>query len=181
MDRVDVRPLVWAINRWFLVHGALAWVAAIGTVMLLGLLFLFAGSVRSYLETKAEWESRQATAMAGDSPPSTVRPLPFPFYAERFGLTATALEALKIDESLPEKISFTYDRNQDSGLVRQTATLNVDSAWQDVGQLLDRAQMAIPAAYISRLRVARDSDQDILLGAEVQLTLIYRDPLESVE
>lgn len=112
-----------------------------------------------------------ATAAWGEDEP----PMPFPAYAERFELTAQTLEALRIDESLPVKIAFRYDRDPDAGLVRQTATLNVTSRWQDLGALLDRAQTAIPTAYISRLQLSRESDTDPTLGAEVQFTLVFMD------
>lgn len=182
MGRLDLRHLAWAINRWFLVHGVLAWVAAVGAALLLASLVLLVDSARRHaaLEARLERQSGPAVAMAarGEDEP----PLPFPAYAERFELTAQTLEALRIDESLPGKIAFRYDRDPEAGLVRQTASLNVTSRWQDLGALLDRAQTAIPTAYISRLQLSRDSDTDPALGGEVQFTLVFMDvPRESAE
>jgi len=181
MDRLGIRHFAWNITRWFLVHGVIAWVAAVGAALLLASLVLLVDSVRRHAALEARLESQSGAAVAmvarGED-----EPLLFPAYAERFELTAQTLEALRIDESLPGKIAFRYDRHPEAGLVRQTATLNVASGWQDLGALLDRAQMAIPTAYISRLQLSRDSYTDPALGGEVQFTLVFMDtPQESAE
>lgn len=175
MERVDVRGLVWSINRWFLLRGAVAWVITIGAMTLLAFVLLLAASLREYNLLKSHWEvqARQAIEPGWQSQPTV--PLPFPTYAERFEVTAKTLGALRIDESLPGKITFAYDRNVEAGLVRQIATMNVDSRWQEIGGLLERAQMTIPTAYISRLHIARDTEQDPVIGAEIHFTLVYRD------
>lgn len=174
MGRLDIRRLAWGINRLFLVHGVLAWVAAVGAATLLASLWLLVGSARHHAALEARLGRYSGTAVAAAVRDEDER-LPFPAYAERFALTARTLEALRIDESQPGKIAFRYDRDPEAGLVRQTATLNLTSRWQDLGALLDRAQTAIPTAYISRLQLSRDSEMDPALGAEVQFTLVFMD------
>ena len=175
MVRLDIRHFAWGITRWFLVHGVLAWVAAVGAALLLASLWLLVGSARHHAALEARLDSQSGPAVATAARGEEEPPLPFPAYAERFALTARTLDALRIDETLPGKIAFRYDRDPDAGLVRQTATLDVTSRWQDLGALLDRAQTAIPTAYISRLQLSRDSDTDPALGAEVQFTLVFMD------
>lgn len=138
-------------------------------------LSLLANSARQYAGLKTELESQSGSIAEVDVPDRADAVLPFPTYSERFDLTTRVLKALRIDESLPGKISFAYDSNTETGVVRQTATLNVASRWQEIGGLLDRAQSAIPTAYISRLQISRDTESDPELGAEVQLTLVYLD------
>lgn len=181
MGRLDVRRFVWNANRWFLVQPAVAWVVTVGGAVLVVVLLLLVGSARQYAGVKAQWESLAALLVeVGEPSPGDDLP-EFPSYAERFEVNAKALSALHIEESLPGKISFGYEANPEAGLVRQTATLNVASRWQEVGGLLDRAQAAIPTGYISRLQISRDSDQEWELGAEVQFTVVFREAIHGDE
>ncbi|MCD9026846.1 hypothetical protein LDO26_01265 [Luteimonas sp. BDR2-5] len=180
MDRLDPRRLVWTVNRWFLLRGAVAWIVAVGAATLLLVLLLLAASLRQYNVLKSQLESPGIQVNEVGEQDSPAAPLPFPSYGQRFDVTARALEAFRIEESLAGKITFAYDSSEDARLVRQTATMNIDSQWHEVGALLDRAQMAIPTAYISRLHIAREAEHDALIEAEIKFTLVYRDRAEDV-
>lgn len=178
MGRLDIRRLLWGVNRWFLVHGVLARVSVVGAALLLGALWLLVDSSRRHAALEAQLEGRAEVAAASVIRSEEGGRLPFPVYAERFALTTQALEALRVDESLPGSIAFRYDRDSETGFVRQTATFAVNSRWEDLGGLLDQAQSAIPTAYISRLQLSRDTDTESTLRAEVQFTLVFVDAPE---
>lgn len=177
MAALDPRAVAWAVNRWFLVRGATAWVIAGGCVLVLAALLLLAGSLQRHASLEARWDA-QATAVAGagDSLAEAAPAPVFPAYAERFEHTRRLLDALHIDESLPGKASFSWEHSDDPGLVTQTLTLQVEASWQDMGALLDRAQAELPTAYIARLALSRERGDDVAVETGLQFTLVYRAP-----
>lgn len=175
MARVDVRRLAWAVNRWFLLRGRGAWLIAAGLLALLWVLVLLAASLRQHMETKARWEDRVLAAV-GEGAAEAPEPLAFPRFAQRFETTAEMLDALGIDQSLAGKASIAWDRSDESGLATQTLTLDMQAPWERIGETLDRAQSAVPTAYIARLDLSRDSALDDRVSAGLRITLVYRDP-----
>ena len=177
MARVDVRRLAWAVNRWFLIRGAGAWVIAAGTLCLLWALLLTAGSLRHHVVMKERLQEHDGLApdIAVDEGPAS--PI-FPYFAERFDHTVRMFEALGIDESLAGKATLAWDRSPDSALVTQTLILNMQAPWEQVGATLDRVQTAVPTAYIARLGLSRDTSLDARVETELRITLVYRDPAQ---
>lgn len=176
MGAIDFRSLTWAVNRWFLMRGKLAWlISAVWLVLTIQVLLLAMSLLR--LASLDQEQGVAPTVAAVDVSPPTDEP--FPAFSERFALTAQALSKLKAGEIAPGKIKFAYDPIQDSRVIRQTATVAMNANWQELGPMLDSAQAIGRTAYLSRLRLAREDAGQSELKAEIQVTIAYRDVEEA--
>ena len=177
MARIEMKRLVWMINRWFLMRGPTMGIALLGSGVLGLLLVMLSLSLlrlehtgHSLQEYPAEIGFKKAPAAAEGSELTQ-----FPTMEERFKKTRQILAVLSKSGLQPAQIKFKYERSEDAALFRQIADFSVVASWKDVGEMLKRLQATDRAVYISKLRLARDSTEHQAITAEIQLAVVLAD------
>lgn len=172
MGGVDVRPLVWALHRGYLRHGA---------VFVLCLLGILAAVLMSVAIGAAWWQLRQAdqALIARLHEVRTVRGvpvtdgpadvLPLPAETQRFHITARILAGLEEAGFEPEQIRFKFENINDAGLIRQTAVFKLTAGWDDIARALAGLQASDRSIYLSKLRLERENPDDPRVTAEIQV------------
>jgi len=179
MARLDPRSLAWGVQRWFLVRGAAAWVIACGALLLLACVLLLVVTIRHHADMKARWGDQTArTERISDAAGNPPASLTLPGYEDRFEYTQRVLEALDVAGPHSEKATISWERRGESGLVMQTLSLQMQAPWEQIGGLLDRAQVDLHTGYIGRLSLTRDSANEAVVDAGLQFTVVYRESTE---
>lgn len=174
MARLDFRRLVWALHRGFLRHGIAFGLALAGATAVLALSIAVGGTW---------WRLRQAeaaqTAQLGElhaaanqtTPNAPAAVLPLPDAKQRFELTRRILSGLEEAGFTPEQIRFKFEDVSDAGLLRQTAVFELKARWEEIAQALAELQATDRSLYIAKLRLERETPDDALVVAEIQITM----------
>lgn len=174
MVQVIVKRAVWSANRLYLRHGVVAVVAALAVV---GVLVIFLGVIAAAFRLAQADMELIGRGEPLVSPTARVaisegrQQLPLPVAALRFEVTRRILTVLQDAQLSPERIRFKFENAGDAALTRQIATFTVKASWSEIADMLARLQATDRAVYIAKLRVFRESPDDQLLTAEVQLAL----------
>lgn len=178
MGAVNVKRLAWALNRGFLRHGAALGIGLLGMAWVLGLLAAMGWSWLR-LDRVNDALAAQASKMRAARDIAPLRKegqsVPLPVISERFVITRRILTALKKASFEPEQIRFKFENAGDAGLTRQIAVFTLKAPWSDVAKALAQLQAADRAIYISKLRLARETPDDELVTAEIQLAVALVD------
>lgn len=177
MVQMISRRAVWSLNRLYLRHGTLAAVGAMAVAGVLALLLgvILAAYQLAVADSELTGRGQPVTSPAAPVAPRERQQLPVPIAALRFDVTRRILTVLQDTQLAPERIRFKFENAGDAGLTRQIATFTVKAAWSDIADMLAQLQATDRAVYIARLRVFRESADDELLTAEVQLALALRE------
>ena len=174
MDRMNLQRLAWMGQRAWLRHGPVLVVAvavALAAVaMLLGIVrsqYRVAGVDREIAMQLQQARSRPVVGMAR----AKTRVLPLPPLSSRFGITRNVLDALEGAGFEPERIRFKFETIQDAGLTRQVVAFTLEAPWERIAGLLATLQASERSLYISRLRLARETPDDVQVTAEIQLAV----------
>lgn len=178
MDGLNFKRLAWALNREYLRRGVAAWIGLSGAVLVLTLLASLGWS-RLRLERAGDALAATVGALRADRgtavPKAQAEALPLPAVDRRFDITQRILAALKKAGFEPEQIRFKFETADDAGLTRQIAVFTLKAPWNEVARALSQLQNADRAIYISKLRVARESVDNELVAAEIQLAVALVD------
>jgi hypothetical protein len=79
------------------------------------------------------------------------------------------------------QIRFKFEHVAEAGVTRQVAVFTVRTRWDEVARLLARLQAADRSIYIARLRVARESVDDVMVDADIQLAVALLDDNAAVQ
>ena len=185
MDQLTFRRIVWALHRGHLRHGAWMWVGMAVALALIGLTASVAASALRLQQVDTELAAARASAL--HAAPVQVRvvdgrePLPLPSAARRFEITQRILEQLQDQDFAPEQIRFKFEQVAEAGVTRQVAVFTVRTRWNQIAQLLSRLQALDRSIYIAKLRVARESADDAMVDADIQLAVALLDEGASLQ
>lgn len=181
MDGLNLKRLSWALNRAYLRRGIAVWVGLFGAVLVLALLASLGWS-RLRLERAGDALAARVGELrvergvtAVPHPNEQVETLPLPVVGQRFDITRRILAVLEKTGFAPEQIRFKFERAGDAGLTRQIAVFTLKARWSEIAAALSKLQAADRSVYISKLRVARESADDELVAAEIQLAVALVD------
>lgn|GEM_PF-3939932 len=170
---IDIAPLIWRLQRPFLRHGSLAWVALLLGVLATAQVIQIMGVSWSLMRQRPPVSV--PAEVVGPAVRQVAPVLPLPRYQQRFELTDDAISAAAGDVSKPLRINFSYQSVPEARLVRQTAAFVTQAEWSELAPLLDRLQGVHRAAYISRLRLSREKVEQAMVEADIQLAIAYLD------
>lgn len=179
MDRLTFRRVLWVFHRAHLRHGALMWACVVAVVVLIGLVVSMAVSALHLKRLGTDLAMARDRALHG-APAATIpgigrEPLPLPSVARRFDITQRILKELQGKDFAPEKMRFKFEHLAEAGVTRQIAVFSVRTRWNEIAELLTGLQAMDRSIYIAKLRVARDSADDAMVDADIQLAVILRD------
>lgn len=180
MDRLIFRRVVWTLHRGHLRHGALMWMN-VGVVLIVVMLLANVVVSAWHLQRAGVELAAAQLQVAHGTPISAVAtadghdPLPLPSAARRFEITRGILEELQGKDFAPGQINFKFERVADAGVTRQIAVFTVRTRWDEVASLLARLQAVDRSIYIARLRVARETADDAMVDADIQLGVALLD------
>jgi hypothetical protein len=185
MDRLTLRRILWTLHRGHLRHGALMWACLAVAMVVLGLVASVAVTALRLQRVDTDLAAARASALHGAPVEVAVadgrEPLPLPSAARRFEITRRILEELQDKDFAPEQIRFKFEHVAEAGVTRQVAVFTVRTRWDEVARLLARLQAADRSIYIARLRVARESVDDVMVDADIQLAVALLDDNAAVQ
>lgn len=173
-----MRRLLWTANRWLLTKGPTVWISLVGGVialsMVIAVMLSLARLARAEHALAAHIE-QTATPLPPQSGQQTPE-LPLPMVEYRFDVTGRILAAISESELDPELIQFKFETSEDARLTRQTAVFTLQAEWAQLSRALHLLQAADRSVYISRLRLVRETADQAVVSAEVQLSVAFMDP-----
>jgi hypothetical protein len=179
MDRLSFRRVLWVLHRGHLRHGALMWASLAVALAVLALAASVAASALRLQRIGTELATVQAQILHGAPVEAAVAgartPLPLPSAARRFEITQRILEQLQDKDFAPAEIHFKFEHVAEAGVIRQIAVFTVRTHWDEVAGLLARLQAVDRSIYIARLRVARETADDVTVDADIQLAVALLD------
>lgn len=171
------RALVWAVQRLFVRSGALAWATLmVGLILCIQLVL-----IGMRLSTLAGMEANGADVVLPTERLGQVEPEAptLPGLGERFRITDAALAQLLPDDAPVAAVRLEYQTRVDAGLTRQTITYTTQARWDALAPLLDSLQAVDRSIYIGRLQLRRELPEVAELEAEVQLSAVYMDAVDT--
>ena len=175
MERLTAKRLIWTLDRSQLKYGAIVWVGLIGVVVVAALSISLMLSFVALKQTDRRLAEEFAALRQARTPVATVQAqaLPMPVMAQRFAITRRILETLEKAGFEPERIRFKFEDVVDAKLTRQSVVFTLTAPWNQVSHGLALLQSTDRAIYISKLHVARDSVDNEMVTADVQLAVAF--------
>lgn len=174
MAAIDLRQPVWLLHRGFLRHGIGFGLVLAGILTVLLLLIM---DVATWLRVRQVDDALAArlveSHVAGNRMVEAVpaHTVTLPEAMHRFELTRRILSGLEEAGFEPEQIRFKFEEMDDAGLLRQTAVFNLKAGWREIARALVSLQATDRSLYIAKLRLERESPEDPLVQAEIQIAV----------
>lgn len=171
MERLNAKRLLWMLDRNLLMHGAVVWVGLIGAVVVAGLSIALLVSFLAMKQADRQLAEEFVALRQARAPIASARAqaLPMPVMAQRFEITRRILATLEKAGFEPERIRFKFEDVVDAKLTQQSVVFTLAAPWSQISHGLALLQSTDRAIYISKLHVARDSVDDEMVTADVQL------------
>lgn len=172
---MNAEQLSWPLVRWRLAHGPVAWVLLAEALLALVLALAWIG-----VRDPREPPPREAPAIRRAVPalePS--QRLGLPADVQRLPRAKRLLALVQRQPAAPQYISFRVEEVAGTGLRRDVMVFKWNTSWSQLTRLLHDVETLDRAAYVSRLHVARETANDEVLTADVQIALAMHESVDS--
>ncbi|HEY1137602.1 MAG TPA: hypothetical protein VGE64_08945 [Xanthomonadaceae bacterium] len=178
MDRMILKRLSWTVHIAWMRHGVMGGLALSALLIVLAMLLDVGNAYRRVRSLESEVSAKTVASLprktAGAPSDALLETPVFPIITARSNINGKILDILDRMEGGPEQVRFKYEASPEAGLARQVVVFNLKATWREIAALLDKLQRVDRSVFISRLKITRESIEEDVVEAEIQLGLITR-------